>query len=182
MDPNREPDRPSISKIDLLWLAFLGGLALLPPILEWHKQLTLLAIGLFQILESRLIAGLPRRGHAYSVLMKIALASLLIAHTGEIGINSSYYPVYYLPVVTAAIYFTPGATLLWTALTSLAYCSFLIPALEDYELTGSGGSVLAIRILFFFFAAALVNRFVMENRRQMEKYRELSETLSEANR
>ena len=182
MYPNRDPNRPSIGKIDLLSLAFLGGLALLPPILEWHKQLTLLAIGLFQILESRLIARLPRSGRAYSVLVKIALATLLIAHTGEIGINSSYYPVYYLPVVTAAIYFTPGATLLWTALTSLAYCSFLIPALEDYELTATGGSVLAIRILFFFFAAMLVNRFVMENRRQMEKYRELSESLSEANR
>jgi two-component system, NtrC family, sensor histidine kinase HydH len=181
-DPNPEPNHPSIRKIDLLSLAFLGGLALLPPILEWHKQLTLLAIGLFQILESQLIAGLPRSGRSYSVLMKIALATLLIAHTGDLGINSSYYPVYYLPVVTAAIYFTPGATLLWTALTSLAYCSFLIPALQDYELTASGGSVLAIRILFFFFAAMLVNRFVMENRRQMEKYREVSETLSEANR
>jgi signal transduction histidine kinase len=182
MDFNSESNPPSLGKIDLLSLAFLGGLALLPPILEWHKQLTLLAIGLFQILESRLIVWLPRSGRSYSVLMKIALATLLIEHTGDLGINSSYYPVYYLPVVTAAIYFTPGATLLWTALTSLAYCSFLIPALQDYELTASGGSVLAIRIFFFFFAAMLVNRFVMENRRQMEKYREVSETLSEANR
>ena len=50
----------------------------------------------------------------YSVFIKIALATLLLDHTGEIGINSSYYPIYYLPIVTAAIYFGPIATLLWT--------------------------------------------------------------------
>lgn len=159
-----------------------GWLALLPPIVEIHKQLTLLAIGAFQLVEGRLVALLPERGKAYSVAIKILLATLLLAHTGEIGINSSYYPVYFLPIVTAAIYFSPVVTLLWTALASLAYCSFLIPALQEYELTASGTAELAIRILFFFLAAVLVNRFVVENRRQMQRYRELSETLAEANR
>lgn len=50
-----------------------------------------------------------RRGRAYSVMIKIGLASLLLAHTG--GINSSYYLIYYLPVVTAAMFFGPWATL-----------------------------------------------------------------------
>ena len=174
--------RPAIGWIDILWLVFLGGLALLSPIIEIHKQLTLLAIGVFQLLEGRVIARLPQRGRAYSVFIKILLATALLAHTGEVGINSSYYPVYYLPIVTAAIYFSPAATLLWTALASLAYCSFLVPALQEYELTSSGATELAIRILFFFLAAVLVNQFVMENRRQIQRYRELSETLSEANR
>lgn len=174
--------RPRIGKIDILWLAFVGGLVLLSPIVEIHKDLTLLAIGLFQLLESRLITWLPTRGPAYSVAVKILLASVLIEHTGDVGINSSYYPVYFLPVVTAAIYFRPAGAILWTALASLAYCSFLIPALKEYELTASGATVLGIRILFFFLAAILVNRFVMENRAQVERYRELSETLSETNR
>ena len=175
-------ERPAIGWIDIIWLFFLVGLALLSPIIEIHKQLTLLAIGAFQLLEGRVIARLPQRGRAYSVFIKILLATLLIAHTGEIGINSSYYPVYYLPIVTAAIYFSPAGTLLWTALASLAYCSFLIPALQIYELTASGATELAIRLLFFFLAAILVNRFVEENRRQIRLYRELSETLAEANR
>ena len=38
---------------------------------------------------------------------KFVLATLLLDHTGEIGINSPYYPIYYLPVITAAIYFGP---------------------------------------------------------------------------
>ena len=34
----------SINWMDILWLLFLVGLALLPPVAEIHKQLTLLAI------------------------------------------------------------------------------------------------------------------------------------------
>ena len=173
---------PLIGKFDLLWMAFLAGLALLTPVFEIHKQLVLLAFGTFQFLESRLLTYLPKQGPSLSVLIKIALATLLMEHTGELGINSNYYPVYYLPIVTAAVYFTPIFTLLWTAFASLAYCSFLIPALRDYDLSPSGASRLGIRILFFFLAGVLVNRFAMENRSQIQRLRELSETLSEANR
>lgn len=169
--------------IDVLLLVFLAGLALLSPVGEVHKQLTLVAIALVQIFERRLIAHLPRRGPSYSVLLKIALSSLLIAHTGgTVSINSSYYPIYYLPVITAAIYFGPVGTMLWTALASAAYCSYLIPALQEYELTPSGKVELAIRILFFFFAGILVNQFAMENRRRLKESQELSETLAESNR
>ncbi|MGH9729851.1 MAG: two-component system sensor histidine kinase NtrB [Candidatus Acidiferrales bacterium] len=169
--------------IDVLWLAFLGGLAALPPVSEIHKQLTLIAIGLFQIFEGRLIAWRPGRGRTYSVLIKILLATLLIGHTGGVSINSDYYPIFYVPVVTAAIYFGPLATLGWTALASLAYCSYLIQAIviEDYEVSPAGFGILAARILFFFLAALLVNRFVMENRRQVERQRALSATLEESN-
>ncbi|HKV28546.1 MAG TPA: ATP-binding protein [Candidatus Acidoferrales bacterium] len=169
--------------IDVLWLAFLGGLAALPPFTEIHKQLTLLAIGLFQIFEGRLIAWRPRRGRIYSVLIKILLSTLLVGHTGGASINSDYYPIFYLPVVTAAIYFGPIATLGWTAFASLAYCSYLIPAIviDDYEISPKGYGILGIRILFFFLAALLVNRFVMENRRQVERQRALSATLEESN-
>jgi signal transduction histidine kinase len=107
---------------------------------------------------------------------------LLIDHTGEVGINSSYYPIFYLPIVTAAEYFGPWLTLLWTALASAAYCSYLYPALQEYEIGQEGYSQLAIRILFFFLAAMVVNRFVVENRRQIARYQELAKTLAETNR
>jgi signal transduction histidine kinase len=174
--------QPSTGWIDFIWLLFILGLALLPPIREIHKQATLGAIVIFQFFEGRLVAREPKRGPIYSVLVKIALATLLLDHTGEIGINSSYYPIYYVPIVTAAIYFGPLMTLLWTTLTSLAYASFLIPALQDYELTAAGATTLAIRMLFFFLAAILVNRFVIENKLQVQRYQELSETLEETNR
>ena len=130
-----EIERPRINWMDVLWLVLLASLALLPPVAEYHKQLILLGFGILQVSERWLIARMPRRGPAYIVLLKIALATLLILHTGEIPINSYYYPIYYLPAVTAAEYFGPWATLLWTSLASAAYCSYLYPALQEYEIT-----------------------------------------------
>ena len=92
-----EQKRPAMNWMDVLWLLFLAGLAALPPVAEIHKQLTLLAIGVVQFSEGWLLARAPRRGAAYIVLLKIALATLLIDHTGEVGINSSYYPIFYVP-------------------------------------------------------------------------------------
>ena len=137
--PILDPDFRRLRRLDAVWLAiwllFLAVLALLPPQFEWHKQVILLAIGVVQILETRIIAYFPERGVVYIILWKILLATLLIDHTGEVGINSSYYPIYYLPVVTAALYCGPWLTLLWTALASAAYCSYLYPAMQEYDLT-----------------------------------------------
>ena len=68
-------------------------------------------------------------------------------------------------------------------LASLAYLSLLIPALQEYELDLRRElPILTIRVLFFFIAAILVNRFAMENRRQVERLQILSEKLEETNR
>src|ERR1700722_11723031 len=172
-----DAERSRFDWLDLLWLAFLAGLALLPPGNEIHKQLVLLAIGVFQIFEGRLIARFPGRGRVYSILIKTALATLLLEHTGDVGINSSYYPIYYLPVVTAAINFGAIGTILWTLGISLAYCSLLIPALQEFEVLPAGYRERAIRILFFFLAGMLLNRFVVENKKQVLRYQHLSEQL-----
>jgi two-component system, NtrC family, sensor histidine kinase HydH len=168
--------------IDLVWLVFLVGLALLPPVNEIHKQMLLLAFGVLQFFESWLIRQLPKRGPAYTVILKILLATLLLDHTGQVGINSNYYPIYFLPVVNAAIYFGPIAALAWTTAASLAYLSLLFPALQDSDISPEGYSILAIRVLFFFIAAILVNRFAVENRRQVRRLEDLSDRLEETNR
>ncbi len=174
--------REKLNWMDLLWLLFLGGLAVLPPIGEIHKQLILLAIGVLQLFEGSLIHFSPRRGKYYVVLLKIFLSTLLLGHTGQVEINSSYYPIFYVPILTAAVYFGPLGTLLSTLLASAAYCSYLYPALQEYEVTAGGYAELAIRILFFFLAAMVVNRFATENRRQTLRYQTLAEQLAETNR
>jgi len=180
-----DQERPTFAWTDLLWLAFLGGLAFMDPIYEIHKQEILLAIGLFQIFEHRLLGWVPSRGRFYSVIIKILLATLLLEHTGDPagGISSSYYLIYFLPVMTAALFFEGTGTLIWTAITSAAYCSLLIPAyLENYEVTPESAKELVLRNIFFFLAAMLVNPFVSENRRQTKRYRLLAEELAETNR
>lgn len=187
-------ERPIVRRLDLLWLLFLLGLALLPPIKEWHKQVILLLIGAFQLLETRLIAAIPGKGPAYAVLIKIGLATLLLSHTVpadanpsvDVSLNSSYYPIYYLPVMTAAMYFGPWATLLWTLLTSAAYLSFLPPMfhqlkLEQVDLAPGWQAELALRVVFFFLIAMIVNRFVMEYKEQTHRYQEIAADLTLAN-
>jgi len=179
----KEARRPSFNWMDVLWLALIAVLAVLPPVREYHKQLILLAFGVVQLGEGWVIARLPSRGPAYIVLLKIALATFLILHTGEVPINSYYYPIYYLPIVTAAEYFGPWATLLWTSLASAAYCSYLAdPALQEFDITPEDYGRLAIRIVFFFLAAMVVNRFMVESRRLTQRYQETAETLAETNR
>ena len=174
--------RSAVDWIDVVWLLFIAGLAVLPPVYEVHKQLILIGFAFFQFLEGKLVARRPHEGPTIAVGVKILLGTLLLDHTGDIGINSEYYPIYFLPVITAAIYYGPIGTLLWTALASLAYCSFLIPALVLYEIPAEGEGLLALRILFFFLVGILVNRFVVENRKQVQRYQALSETLEQTNR
>ncbi len=181
-----DPESRRFSRLDAawltIWLLFLAILAVLPPLFEWHKQLILLAIGIVQLLETKLISHFPKRGVFYVILLKISLATLLIDHTGENAINSSYYPIYYLPVVTAALYCTPWLTLLWTLVASAFYCSYLYPAMQEYELTPEAFGLLALRILFFFLAAMVVNRFAQQSQHQTQLYRDLAERLAETNR
>ncbi len=184
--PIFDPDSRRFTRLDALWLTiwlvFLGGLAALPPRLEWHKQVILLAIGVVQLLESRLVARYQRRGIFYVIALKILLATFLIDHTGEIGINSSYWPIYFVPVVTAALYCGPWMTLLWTLIASAAYCSYLYPAMQEYDLTPEAFGLLGLRVLFFFLAAMVVNRFSQQSQHQTQLYRELAERLAETNR
>lgn len=176
----------SFNWMDILWLVLLAGLALLPPEVEWHKQVILVGFGLLQLAEGWIVTRIPKRGAVYVVLLKIALATLLIDHTGEeIAINSYYYPIYFLPVLTAAEYFGAWGTLAWTSLASAAYCSYLYVAVLEFQyldVTADDYGRLGIRILFFFLAAMVVNRFVVESRRQTQRYQELAETLAETNK
>jgi two-component system sensor histidine kinase HydH len=169
--------------LDGLWLIFLGGLALIPPVSELHKQIILLIIGISQLLETKFVRLAGKLGPAWAVLIKIVLATVLINHTGDpVAINSGYYPIYYLPVMTAALYFGPMGTLLWTLVASVAYSSYLYQANLHFTITASSMSELLMRVLFFFIVAMTVNRFVMQYRVQVRRYQLLSETLTDANR
>ncbi len=164
------------------------------------SRIILAIIGAFQLVENRVIQASPQRGRYYVVLVKLGLATILLNHTQEVAINSSYYPIFYLPIMTAAMYFGPLGTLLWTALAAGAYCSYLFPVqvvgvpnwiakimgagseAATFTIDAAGISELLMRILFFFLVGMIVNRFVMEYRIQVSRYQALAETLSEANR
>ena len=98
-----------------------------------------------------------KRGPAYLVLLKIVLATPSIDHTGELSINSSYYPIYFLPIITAAEYFGLGVMLLYIAgFVCRLFVSLPGAEPQEYEITIESYSELAIRILFFFLASMVV--------------------------
>lgn len=168
--------------LDVLWLLFLGALAFLPPLREPHKHLTLLVIGVFQLAETWFIRKSGRLGPHLAVAIKIALATFLLGHTDvPTPIISSYWPIYWLPVITAAMYFGPVGTLIWTAIASAAYSAYLIPALQQFDVTTENIGELLLRLVFIFLVGMIVNRFVMDYRSQVREYQTLSETLGEAN-
>lgn len=170
-----------ITRIDVMWLLFVFLLAILPPLYEWHKQLILAGIGLFQIFEGNILGRLsPRRRNFLSILVKMALSTLLVWHSGMIF--SDYYPIYYLPVVSTAILYGVVGTLLWTLAACASYCAFVIPALRHYTLSTGGASDLAMRCLFFFIVGIIVNRFVIESRDQARRREQLAARLLETNR
>ena len=170
------------SWVDGLWLVFLAALAALPPISEIHKQVILAGLALAQIAEAGVLARWPARGPTIAVGVKLALATLLIDHTGQVAINSSYYPIFYVPIVTAGMLFGVWATLAWTTLATAAYCAYLWPALAQYSISAAGVEELGLRVAFFFLLALIVNRFAGEARAQRDLYRHAAESLEESNR
>ena len=176
-----ESKRLHVSWLDIFWLVFLAGLAIIPPVREIHKQLTLLAFAIVQISEGTLIERWPNLGRSLTVLLKILLATILINHTGEeTAINSDYFPIYFVPVATAAAYFGTWATLAWTFLASAAYCSYLYPASLEFDLTRESIGMLILRVLFFFLLAMIVNRFAVEARRKTEELADTNLQLEQA--
>jgi signal transduction histidine kinase len=172
-----------LRRIDLLWLLVVAALAALAATRHRHSRyefVALAAIALVQIAEMRFPFFVTRLGAIVTFIGKLGLAWFLVYVTGEI--ESSYYLIFLLPVVTAASALGLIATLLASLASAGAYLSFLLLVPWDrYELTPDAERVLAINILFIFMTGLLLNYFVTENREQKERYRKVADDLAIAN-
>ena len=167
---------------DVVWLLFLGALAALVvtkpehSVFEW---LVLLALGAIQIAEAHLELSSDTIGSALVIGLKLALCYWLVAETG--GLESSYYLIFWLPIVSAASNLGLAGTLLNTLISSALYFSFLF--FVDFEtnyIPPEGQRELTVRVLFFFLSAILVNRFATENRAKTERLAQANRELREA--
>ena len=176
-----------IRGIDVVWLLFLAALASLGLAKPEHapqEWLVLLALGALQVLEGNLGWTESPGRTAASIGVKLALCYALVWATG--GIESSYYLIFLLPIVSGASMFGLGGSLLTVAVSSLLYLSFLLFVLESYYVPPEGVQELTVRVLFFFVSAILVNRLATENRmktlRLSQAYQELSQAQAEVRR
>ena len=167
---------------DMVWLFFLGALAALvvtKPEHSVYEWLVLLALGAVQIAEAHLELSSDTIGAALVIALKLALCYWLVAETG--GVESSYYLIFWLPIVSAASNLGLGGTLLNSLISSAVYLSFLF--FVDFEtnyIPPEGQRELTVRVLFFFLSAVLVNRFATENRAKTEHLAQVNRELREA--
>src|SRR5919108_5913705 len=110
---------------DFAWLLFVIVLIATAPEPNYDAVILLPLIGAFQIIEPRLTLFSSRRGQITSIVLKLVLSYLLIGFSH--GIDSYYYPIFLIPVVSAATIFELPGVILVTAIACAAYFSFLLP-------------------------------------------------------
>lgn len=168
--------------IDVVWLLFLAALAALgvmQPDQSPYEWVALALLGAVQIAEGNLDWSSDRRRAVASIVIKFALCFLFIWNTG--GVESSYYLILLLPILSGASIFGLAGSLLVSAAASAIYLSFLLFVdMDSYYLPAEGLRELAMRVLFFFLMSIVVNRFAMENRQKTKRLEETNKELSEA--
>jgi signal transduction histidine kinase len=165
----------------LVWIPLFVVLAATSDILDVFVVVPLVALGLVQVLEPKIPALSSSRRRVAWILLKLGLVYLLIAYTG--GIQSNFWLLLLLPVVSAATVSGLMATLVFTALAAGAYLSFLFFLdWEKFVLERPEIEVFIQRLVFLFMVANLANVLAEALREQSEKRRRTAEHLTEANR
>lgn len=120
-------------------------------------------------------------GRATSVILQLILGFLLLGITG--AIESPYFLVLLLPIVSAASFLGLSSTLLSTFAAIGAYLSFLFyEGWSQWRTDPEAVHLLAIRCLLPAMAAVLVNSLGEAIRTQSARYKSTAEQLAEANR
>ena len=169
---------------DFAWLFFVIVLIATAPEKFYQAWIILPIIGAFQILEPRLKLFASRRGQIVSVALKLILSYLLVGWTHALG--STYYPIFLIPVVSAATQFELGGVIAVTLITCLLYFSFLMLALLYIRLDGDEleayVKVMSFHASFFVIVAFLVYEQAKAKREEMQRTQKAAESLAEANR
>jgi signal transduction histidine kinase len=167
----------------LVWLAIFAALvvtAVQYPYANRENEIAgpfeyvpLIALGAAQMLEPKIPLAPTERSRIFWIVLKVVLSFVLIGLTG--AVDSHYWPVLLLPVVSAATAFGLAGTLAFTALASAAILAFLFHPDAQFS------SDLRVRIAFLVMVGNLVNTLAQDLRVQSEKHRRTAEQLADAN-
>jgi signal transduction histidine kinase len=171
--PASTPWRRFVRPQDFVWILLFLALTATLPHGDAPEVLPLAALGVVQILESKIPALQSTRGRVGWIVLKTLLGYVVIGYTG--GVESRYWPVLLMPVVSAATFLGVLGTLVFTLFAAGAYLSFIAWADSSKTLD------LAARIVFLAIAGNLANTLAEALRIQSKKYRTAAEQLAEAN-
>src|SRR5207249_8815104 len=109
---------------DFVWLLLFSALAYISTNRHPLEIPILLALAALQVLEPKFAYFSTPTGNTVSILLKLAMSYVLNGYTG--GLNSSYYLILLLPLVSAATTLGPMGSAVFTALCCTAYVSMLL--------------------------------------------------------
>ncbi len=168
---------------DIAWLLFAAALILSDPETNYSATLVLVFIGAFQIAEPRLQWFSSRRGQVTSIVIKMILSYLLMGYSHSI--DSFYYLIFLIPIISAATMFNFPGVIAVTAIACLSYFAFLLPIFIDwsvYVLPPGQISLMFLRVSFYAIVAYVVYEQAKAKRDEMKRTQEAAERLAESNR
>jgi signal transduction histidine kinase len=164
---------------DYVWLLLFAVLAVVNAEGDVSKIGLFAALAVAQVLEPKIPAHPSTRSRIFWVVLKLLLGYLLIGYTG--GIESHFWLVLLLPVVTAATFLGVIGTLVFSLLAAGSYLSFLLFIdWSQWDIGPPEITQLALRMVFLAMVGNLANALAEELRTQSEKYRRTAEQLAEA--
>jgi two-component system sensor histidine kinase HydH len=162
---------------DIVWIAMFAVLAVYGPDLTPEATVVLIGLGLMQIIEPKIPFFGSRIGSIISFLIKLALWYVLMGWTD--GIQSPYYWLMLLPVMSAATSLGLVGLVAAVVLACGAYLSFLL-FLHGRPI--SDWPVLILFLATFPIAGFLTYELLEENRAATRRAQRAAEQLAEANR
>ena len=164
----------------LLALVFVA-MAVLDPDNDPKEQGFVILLGIMQLAEVRLPILETTRGRVIWIVLKLGVGYVLMGLSNSL--DSHYYLMVLLPVISAATYLGAVGTLAFSILAMAAYSSFLLNIdWKHYVLDPYNQRILVLRLLFVAMTGLLVNLLAEAVRTQSAKYKATAEQLAEANR
>ncbi|MGB9455563.1 MAG: ATP-binding protein [Bryobacteraceae bacterium] len=160
---------------DFVWVVLFGVLIAWPQTGEAPEIVFLVALCVTQVLEPKIPAEPTTRSRLLWIAIKLALAFMLIGYAG--AINSVYWPVLLLPVVSAATMFGAVGTTLCAAAAGAAYLVFLFWVRDPSEVIVDP----IPRLVLLAMIGNLANSVAEDLRSQTRKSRAAAEQLADAN-
>ncbi len=164
---------------DLVWLILFAGLAVFNTEKNYPAILILLVMAVFQVAEPKVLALSSTRGQIAASAIKLALAYLLIGFTD--GVQSNYYAILFVPIISAATSLELLGTFVFIALACASYLSFLLFVdWQGSELTADAINTLSLRCTFVSVVGFLVYQQAKAKREEMLRTEEAGRSLRRA--
>jgi signal transduction histidine kinase len=174
--------RPFVKLQDFIWIALFA--ALVAGQTRGAPEISMLvALAVVQVLESKVPGPYSTRGRIFFwIAIKLALGYLLIGYT--LALNSPYWPLLALPVLSAATALGAGGTLGVSLIATGSYLSFYFfdpDANSHWFRDPRDVSELVLRVVFLAMVGTLVNSLAEDLRSETQRARRSAEQLLTAN-